>query len=113
MAIIADIADTTKTMSTTTEAIEIIDGLVKAKIPKPVATKLLDFAEKQRDKSVDRLWIAMAILGAVMVGGFTALLYIMFYLHGDTKQEMKERFDKVETEQKEQRKLLLQILQKR
>ena len=60
-------------MSTTTEAIEIIDGLVKAKIPKPVATKLVDFAEKQRDKSVDRLWIAFAILVSIFIGGYFSL----------------------------------------
>ena len=93
-------------MSTTTEAIEIIDGLVKAKIPKPVAAKLIDFAEKQRDKSTDRLWIAYGILTAIMIGGFSALLYIMFYLHNDLKTDIRADIS-------ENRKLLIQIIQKR
>ena len=60
----------------------------------------------------------------VMLGGFALLQSNMNYLHSDTKQDMNrrfteqkagmdKRFDKIETEQKEQRKLLLQILQKR
>ena len=96
-------------MSTTTEAIE----LVKPKIGEQVATKLIDYADKRRDKSIDRLWITF-------VGGFSIMVASMFYLHGDTKSDMQNlesrldrRFDKLETEQKEQRKLLLQILQKR
>ena len=102
-------------MSTTTEAIDIIDGLVKAKIPKPVATKLVDFVDKQRDKSVDRLWIAMAILSAIMLGGFAWLRSDMRLMEDRIDKrfdKIDKRFDKIETEQKEQRKLLLQVLQK-
>ena len=93
-------------MSTTTEAIEIIDGLVKAKIPKPLATKLVDFSEKQRDKSIDRLWIAMGIMGTVLL---TVMLAGFAWLRSD----MQAMEDRILTEQKEQKKLLLQILQKR
>ena len=64
-------------------------------------------------------WVIVALL-MVMLGGFALLLTVMLYLHSDTKADMKElkadidkRFEKMETEQKEQRKLLLQILQKR
>ena len=98
-------------MSTTTEALELVK-LLKPKIGEQAAAKLIDFAEKQRDKSVDRLWIAF-------IGGFSIMVASMFYLHGDTKANMKElktdmnkRFEKIEAEQKEQRKLLLQVLQK-
>ena len=103
-------------MSTTTEAIEIIDGLVKAKVPKAVATKLVDFAEKQRDRGIDRLWIAMGI-------GFSIMALLLAGLWGDirsTKQELKAEMSDIRsdmkdirTEQREQRKLLLQILQKK
>ena len=53
-------------------------------------------------------WSA-TLLTAVMLGGFTLLIAVMFHLDSKTDK----RFDKIETEQKEQRRLLLQILQKR
>ena len=85
-------------MSTTTEAIDLVDNLVKAKIPKATAKQLVDYAEKQRDKSVDRLWVAMAILTAVILGGFA-------WLRADMQ--------KLETGISENRKLLIQLIQKR
>ncbi len=40
--------------------------------------------------------------------GFTALLTVMLYLHSDTKEEMNQRFTKMEAEMKEIKQLLLQ-----
>ena len=85
-------------MSTTTEAIDLVDNLVKAKIPKETAKQLVDYADKQRDKSVDRLWLAMAILTAVVLGGFA-------WLRSDMQ--------KLETGINENRKLLIQLIQKK
>ena len=59
-------------MSATTEALELVK-LLKPKIGEQAATKLIDYADKQRDKSVDRLWIAFAILVSVFIGGYFSL----------------------------------------
>ena len=94
-------------MSATTEAIEIIEELVEAKIPKSTAKKLIDYADKKRDDQVSK--DAFNLLRLLMVSGFTLSFIIMGFLFN----YMEKRFDKIEAEQKENRKLLLQILQKR
>ena len=100
-------------MSTTTEAIEIIDELVEAKIPKSTATKLVDFAERQRDKSVDRLWIAMAVLAAGLFAVF-GLLWQMSQ-KAVSKEDMQKlesridkRFDRIDKRFDKMEKLILQ-----
>ena len=96
-------------MSATTEAIDLVDNLVKAKIPKATAKQLVGYADKQRDKGIDRLWIAIAILTAIALGGFAWLRSDMQKL----ESRMDKRFDNIEAEQKEQKKLLLRILKKK
>ena len=111
-------------MSATTEAIEIIEELVEAKIPKSTAKKLIDYADKKRGdiatkqdienvkqdvenvkqnienvkQSISMLKWAVGLLALVMIGGF-ALFYDML---SDTKEEIKGN-----------RELLIQILQKK
>ena len=60
-------------------------------------------------ESVNRLWQVMLGGFALMLAVMGLLLYVIFHL--DNKAD--KRFDKIEAEQKEQRELLLQILQKR
>ncbi len=94
-------------VSTTADALELVK-LLKPKIGEQTATKLLDYADKQRDKNIDRLWV-------VVIGGFSLLLTVIFYLHidiksqmSDTKVEMKRRFAEQKADIKEIRRLLLQ-----
>ena len=89
-----------------TQTIAVQEILVKHKFSKREAAELLDYVDKRKDKSPDRLWIAYGILSAVMIGGFTALLYIMFYLHNDLKTDIKADIS-------ENRKLLIQLIQKK
>ena len=49
-----------------TQTVQLVDKLVKAKRPKATATKLIDYVEKRKDKSIERLWIAL-------LGGFVAV----------------------------------------
>ena len=100
-------------MSTTTEAIDLVDNLVKAKIPKETAKQLVGYADKQRNKSIDRLWIAL-------IGGFSIIIAIMLYLHGDTKTEIQKSHEntkadiqKLENSIIENRKMLIQLIQKK
>ena len=90
-------------MSATTEAIELVK-LLKPKIGEQAAAKLLDYTDRKQTgeieqlaKSIDRLWIAL-------IGGFSIIVAIMFYLHSDTKQDMKE----IRADIKELRELILQ-----
>ena len=105
-------------MSTATEAIELVDNLVKAKIPKETAKQLVDYADKQKSDQVSR--DAFNLLRVLMIGGFTISFVIMGFLFtyidkrfDRMEAEQREQIDKIEVEQREQRKLLLRILQKR
>ena len=87
-------------MSATTEAIEIIEALQKAKIPKQTATKLVDYVETQKDKSIDRIWIALLAGFSITIA---LIVTIPFYLHSNTKVDLQaienrieKRFDKLE-----------------
>ena len=97
-------------MSATTEALELVK-LLKPKIGEQAATKLIDYADKGKERTVNLQWIAIAILAA----GLFAIFGILWQMSQKvaTKEDMNQRFDKIEIEQREQRKLLLQILQKR
>ncbi len=79
-------------MSTTTQAIDIVDQLVKAKIPKQTAKELIDYVDSQRGNLVTKQDVRETIrpIWAVMLAGFGLLLTVMLYLHSDTKAEMKE-----------------------
>ena len=81
----------------------LIDQLVKAKIPKKTATELIDYVEKRKDKSIDRLWV-------VMIGGFAFLSVFMALGLGwlaseikDTRQEVKDTRQEVKQEIKDTR----------
>ena len=95
-------------MSATTEAIEMIDALQKAKIPKQTATKLIDYVEKRKDKTVNLQWVAIGILS----GGLIAIFGLLWQLSLTvaTKQDMQvmetrvdKRFDKIENLIKEKK----------
>ena len=108
-------------MSTTTQALELVK-LLKPKIGEQAATKLVDYADKQGKDRTEITWLWRVIVGGFMIA-FT-LLGILYSEIKDTRSEIKDtrqelkaemdkRFDKIENEQREQRKLLLQILQKK
>ncbi len=91
-------------MSTATDAIRFIETLQKQGVKKQVATEIVSFVESQRGDLVTKQdlepinqrlewlkWITGGVI-AVMIGGFTALLSLMIYLHSDTKAEMNRRF---------------------
>ena len=46
-------------MSTTTEAIDLVDNLVKANIPKETAKQLVDYADKQKEDYATKADISM------------------------------------------------------
>ena len=61
-------------------------------------------------------WIAIGSLLALIIGGFTLVIMLMLRQEDRVNRrfdKVEKRFDKMEIEQREQRKLLLQILQKR
>ncbi len=97
-------------MSTTTQAINIVDQLVKAKILKKTATELIDFVESQRGDLATKQDVREAIRPTwiVMMAGFTALLTLMLYLHNDTKAEMERRFTEMNRRFEKIEQLLLQ-----
>ena len=74
-------------MSATTKALELVK-LLKPKIGEQAATKLIDYADKRKDKSIDRLWIAL-------IGGFTIIISILFYLHNDVKSDMRAMEERI------------------
>ncbi len=118
-------------MSTTTDAIKIIDRIDRDGINRETATELIGFMEKQRrdlatkqdlriemqDLRVEMQDLRIEIeplkqgqqwLKWVMLGGFTVLTAFMiggFNLlsmqNSDTKTEMNRRFTKIEAEMKE------------
>ena len=76
----------------TTESIQLVDKLVKAKIPKPTATELVDRIDKNIPDTLanDVHWLKW-----VVALGFSALIALMFgivgivtYLHNDMKAEI-------------------------
>ncbi len=119
-------------MSTTTQAIDIVDQLVKAKIPKQTAKELIDFVERQQGDLATKQDIkdmatkqdikdmatkqdtreAVRPIWAVMLAGFTIgfglLLTVMLYLHNDTKAEMERRFTEMNRRFEKIEQLLLQ-----
>ena len=74
----------------TAELIQLIDKLVKAKIPKPTATELVDRIDKGNDGSL--YWLKW-IVGI----GFPILIAIVTYLHSDTKKEILSIRQEVQT----------------
>ncbi len=108
-------------MTSTTEALRLIETLQKHGIKKQAATEIIGFVERQRGELVTKQdlrteieplkqgqqwlkWIMGGVI-AVMIGGFTALLSLMLYLHSDTKGEIKD----LKTDIKE----IKELLQKR
>ena len=82
------------------QTMELIDELVKAKIPKRTATKLIDYVESQNGKAheTDIQLIKRDIRGLKWVIGIgfvvltsltIAAISIPFYLHSDTKENMQ------------------------
>ncbi len=86
-------------MSNTVEAIELVK-LLKPKIGEQAATKLVNYADNQSDKTIDRLWV-------VLLGGFSILITVILYLHIDIKSEMNRRFGEQKEDIKEIRELIL------
>ena len=60
-----------------TQTIAVQEILVKHKFSKKEAAEILDYVDKRKGKSIDRLWIALGILGTVLtafiIGGFAWL----------------------------------------
>ena len=77
-----------------TEAIDLVDNLVRAKIPRETAKQLVDYADKQKDKAVNLQWIAIAILSAVLFGGLWHVSSRIDNARQELKAEMDRRFDK-------------------
>ncbi len=88
-------------MSTTTDAIEIIDHLQTDGISRETAKELIDYVDKQRGELATKqgqqwlTWI-VGIGFTVMLAGMAALLTLMVYLHSDTKTEIDRRFTEME-----------------
>ena len=85
--------------------------LLKPEIGEQAATKLISFSEEQRDKSVDRLWIAIGILTAFMMAGFGWLGSEIKDIRNevkDTRSEIKAEMKEIRSDIKELRKLILQ-----
>ena len=95
-------------MSATTEALELVK-LLKPKIGEQAATKLVDYADKQRDKSIDRLWLAFGILAACFIGGYWGLSDKI----DSIRQELKADIQKLDVGISENRKLLIQLIQRK
>ena len=84
-------------MSTTTEAIELVK-LLKPKIGEQAATKLVDYADKQRSDEVSRG--EFNLLRLLVVGGFTLSFIIMGVLYNEiksTRLELKEDMRSMES----------------
>ena len=95
------------TRSMATETIELVDNLVKAKIPKKTATQLVDFVEKHQSQefknNIDKLsnevekvkndtqWLKWAI--GFVIGLIFFIGSITVYLHSN----ISVRLDKIET----------------
>ena len=94
-------------MSTTTEAIDLVDDLVKAKIPKETAKQLVAYADKQKDKAIGLQWAAIAILAT----GLFTIFGILYQM--SQKMATKEDLKKLGIGIGENRKLLIQLIQKR
>ena len=96
-------------MSATTEAIDLVDNLVKAKIPKTTAKQLVDYADKQKDKAVNLQWVAIAILAAGMFAIFAILWETSQKVATkEDLKEVKEELKEVRADIKEIRKIILQ-----
>ena len=102
-------------MSTTTEAIEIVEELVEANIPKTTAKKLIDYADKQGSNRTEITW-----LWRIMVGGFMIVFTLLGILYSEiksTRQELREDIGKLEGKLEgkidENRKLLIQLIRKK
>ena len=82
------------------EAIALVDDLVKAKIPKKTATKLIDFVEKHQSQELkhklDKIESDINWLKWVVGLGFTLIFTIMIYLHSDTGKRIDKIENKVE-----------------
>ncbi len=109
-------------MSSTTDAIEIIDHLQTDGISRETAKELIDYVDKRRGELATEQDTREAIkpLWVVMIAGFAALLSVMIYLHSDTKAEMKElkaeienRLSRIEQRNAERHKELKELLQRR
>ncbi len=129
-------------MSTTIEAIEIIDQLVEAKIPKETAKELISFVEKQRGDLVTKQdlraeieplkqgqqWLKWVMGGvvAVMIGGFALLNQRIESTNAkiesvraemkaevrELKAEMENRLNKMEQRNIERHRELTELLQR-
>ena len=77
------------------EAIELVDDLVKEKISKETATKLVDFIEKNQSEKISLPVPARVKLNIILWAlglAFTFLFSLIVYLHS----EMNGRADKIE-----------------
>ena len=91
-----------------TQTIELVDKLVRAKIPKQTATELIDYVDERKDKAVNLQWVAIAILASGLIAIFGLLWGLKTEIHN-----LDKRMEKIEAGQGENRKILLQILKKR
>ena len=88
----------------TTETIQLVDELVKAKIPKSTATKLVDRIDNNKSNTLeledDIKWIKNDVhwLKWVVALGFPILIGIVTYLHNDMKAEIHSVRTEVKTE---------------
>ena len=96
-------------MSNASQTLHLVDELVKAKIPKKTATELLDYVESRKDKSINLQWVAIGILAGGLFGG----LYHLSNRIDTTRTELKQEIQNVRQEIKENRKLLLQLIQRK
>ena len=70
------------------EAIVLVDKLVKARIPKETATELVDFIEKHQSEKIE---FKLNIILWVLAG----LLTLVIYLHSDLKSGIKENRESI------------------
>ncbi len=98
-------------MTSTAEALRLIETLQKHGIKKQAATEIIGFVEKQQGdlatrQDLEPLKRDVSWIKWIVGIGFTAipvvLLTVITYLHSDTKSEMKE----LKAEMKEIRELL-------
>ena len=92
-------------MTTATQTLELVDELVKAKIPKKTATKLIDYVDNRHNGNIDerltnidkrliKVETSITFLKWITGIGFTVTITIAtalpLYLHNDTKDAMRE-----------------------
>ena len=100
----------------TAESIQLVDELVKARIPKPTATRLIDCIDRGNLEPDNPKWINLENdvqdlkndvqdlksdvqwLKWIVALGFPVLIGIITYLHSDTKTEMQSIRTEMKTE---------------